>query len=419
MQSRANATKILHRVLQQGKSLADLKQQFPDPHAWHLAHGVLRYLESLQSIANQLLKKPLSDQQLNLLLLVGLFQLIHDNTPSYAAINTTVGATKALKKHWGKSVINFALRQYLRTLVKHVNTPSCQHNQPDWLIKRIKQAWPNNYVDIFKQHLIQAPLDLRINTKKISIKQYLLQLKRANIPSKRIINTCAGITITQACDIEQLPGYEQGWFWVQDPSGQIAADCIALTTADHVLDACAAPGSKTASLLSRLPDKAKLTAIDSSAKRLQRLKNNNKRLGMNAIYQHLDSTTITEHYPNNHFDIILCDAPCSATGIIRRHPDIPYLRRDEDIQVLCQKQNKLLHALWQVLKINGILYYTTCSILPDENENQAKAFLKQHANAVIHSLDIPDTVNTVSIGCQRLPQASHDGFYCVAFKKIE
>lgn len=417
MQARADASKLLHQVIHHGKSLADLKPQFTDPHARHLAHGVLRYLESLQSIANQLLKKPLKDKQLNLLLLVGLFQLIHDDTPAYAAINSTVSATTALKKKWGRSVINFALRQYTRTPVSCANTPSCQYNQPNWLIKRIEQAWPGHSHDIFHQQLIQAPLDLRVNTATITVNVFLSMLQQAGIVAELIPDTCAGVRIKKAKAVDQLPGYEQGWFWVQDPSGQIAADCIRLSPGDHILDACAAPGSKTASLLSRLPEGAKLTAIDTDASRLQRLQTNNKRLGMNAMYQQLDSTTIATHYPQMHFDIILCDAPCSATGIIRRHPDIPYLRRDRDIATLCQTQKALLDALWQVLKPNGILYYTTCSILPDENEVQAQKFLNRHTDAVIEPLCISQTIESVALGHQRLPQTSHDGFYCVAFKK--
>lgn len=417
MQSRAQAVKIVYQVMHKGKSLSELKHQFKAPYARHLAYGVLRYFESLQSIAGQLLKKPLSDQQLNLLLLVGLYQLIYDDTPTYAAINSTVSATSALKKSWGRSVINYALRQYTRTPLKADTSKACQYNQPAWLVDRIEKAWPDQASSIFKHQLCQAPLDLRVNTSLVSVDQMRSALSREGIVATPIPNTLAGLRLEEAQPIETIPGYQAGWFWVQDASGQVVVDLIELSPSNQILDACAAPGSKTASLLTRLPKHGVLTAVDCDQERLCRLKENNQRLKLSAKCLHADCTQIGLHFPENFFDVILCDAPCSATGVIRRHPDIPYLRRDSDICSLCDTQKDILDALWRVLKPNGLMIYTTCSILPEENEHQIASFLQRHTDARHQAIILPDAVDGVKFGSQRHPTPGHDGFYAALLIK--
>lgn len=419
MQDRAQAVKILYQVMMKGKSVSELKQQFKAPYARHLAYGVLRYFESLQSIANQLLKKPLSDQQLNLLLLVGLYQLIHDDTPVYAAINSTVSATSALKKSWGRAVINYALRQYTRTPLKADETKICQYNQPAWLVDRIEKAWPQQASSIFEIQLCQAPLDLRVNTSLVSVDVMRDTLRRDGIIATPIPHTLAGLRLDKAQSIETIPGYQAGWFWVQDASGQVVVDLIELSPDSQILDACAAPGSKTASLLSRLPERSVLTAVDCDQERLRRLKENSQRLKLSAQFLHLDCAQIDSQFPPEYFDIILCDAPCSATGVIRRHPDIPYLRRDSDIDALCHTQKEILDALWRALKPSGVMVYTTCSIFPEENEQQVISFLKRHVDAQYQIITVPDAVAGVNFGSQRHPSLSHDGFYVACFKKTK
>ncbi|MFI4937366.1 MAG: 16S rRNA (cytosine(967)-C(5))-methyltransferase RsmB [Candidatus Berkiellales bacterium] len=429
--TRAMACQVLMKVLLDGISFQPqlVRETFPTLHerdaafVSYLCFGVLRYYPRLQEWANAFLHKPLKakDTDLLLIIMIGLFQLFYSDTPEYAALHTTVAATEDLGKPWARGLINSLLRQALRNKesLSQNNSLVARTAHPLWLIKAIKNHWPNEWEKIIEDNLMHPPLTLRVNLSKISREDYLQHLQQANIPANALSFSPAGIVVTEAVAIDQLPGFDQGWVSVQDEAAQLAAYLLDLQPKQRVLDACAAPGGKLAHLY-EVQKELFLLGVEKDPKRMSLLKNTCERLGVNAEIHCADATMPESWWQEKEgFDRILLDAPCSATGVIRRHPDIKLHRQPEDINDLTQLQAKLLTKLWPLLKPNGILLYVTCSILPDENVNQIAQFLAQEPTAQECPI-IEKWGSQQQYGRQLLPgQHNMDGFYFARLHKKE
>lgn len=392
-----------------------------------LAFGSCRWLLQLEWLATRLLQKPLKqkDADIQALLLVGLYQLAHMEMPGHAAINETVAASGSFKKPWARGLLNACLRRYQRerdALTDALATDTVASTaHPAWLLTRLQQAWPDQW-----QRIVQAnnaprpPFHLRVNVRRKTRDQALDVLREAGLQAGELPFTGSGIVVHTPCPVNQLPGFEKGWLSVQDGAAQLASELLEAGPNQRVLDACAAPGGKAAHLLEQHPD-ISLTAVEVDEARRRRIDDTLARLGLNADVITADAARPDHWWDGLAFDRILLDAPCSATGVIRRHPDIRLHRKPEDIDNLVILQARLLDALWPCLGEGGKLLYVTCSVLPEENDQQVAAFLARHPDAAVEPL----AAGLVLPGCtqhhgqQVLPGDSDlDGFYYARLLKL-
>lgn len=416
---RAQAAKILQRVIYQGESLSTALPDDSEPLTRDFCYGCLRWHEPLSAILDELVSKPLKrkDKDIECLLRVGLYQIIYQKTPDHAAVNETVTALKDLKKPWAKKLLNGVMRNFLREqeslLVEIEKRQVVRYAFPLWLIQAIKKAYPDNWERILHESNQRAPMTLRVNLSRQTRDEYVSKLLSSEIKASAIEQVKSAVVLDQPINVHELPNFDEGESSVQDAAAQLATLLLDCKDGMNVLDACAAPGGKTGHILESANNLSVL-AIDSSEKRLQRVTENLDRLGFKDNHNDnkiallaLDAAEV-ENYPEGSlFDRILLDAPCSATGVIRRHPDIKVLRRESDIESLQQQQKRLLDALWGKLKEGGIMLYATCSILPQENEDQIKAFLIRQEDAEIVKID-----QSQGFGRQVFPgEESMDGFY--------
>lgn len=427
MNIRAIAARTLVPVLKQKSSLDSAfeeKQSLIDEKDLsfykELCYGVCRHLFSLKAVLDQLLSKSLKskDSDIEALLLVGIYQLWYMRVPDHAAINETVNAVKPLKKIWAKKLVNGILRNFIRnqsTLIDKIGDSRYEH--PPWLLDRIRQSWPESYGDILNNNNIQAPFTLRINRQKVERTAYSKTLTENNISHTLCTYSDAGITLESPIDVTLLPGFETGSCSVQDEAAQLAASLLDLQPQQRVLDACCAPGGKTCHIAELQNDLLSLVALDVDEKRIQRVAENLTRLQLKAQLITADAVEPDKWWDGIPFDRILLDAPCSATGVIRRHPDIKLLRRETDIAALSKLQITILKNLWSTLAPGGILVYATCSILPEENENLVRNFVEQQRDA-IHLAIEAEWGELRPYGRQLFPrQHGHDGFYYARIKK--
>ncbi|MDR9468555.1 16S rRNA (cytosine(967)-C(5))-methyltransferase RsmB [Marinospirillum sp.] len=380
-----------------------------------LAFGVCRFYPRLNYYAGQLLQKPLKSRDTDVLalLLVGLYQLQEGRVADYAAIDTCVEASKKLKKPWASKLLNACLRRFqreqteLEALAMNKESPATAH--PPWLLKKIKKAYPQDWQQICEANNQQPPMTLRVNQRHLSREDYLQQLQQAGIEASATPASPYGILLKEATSPLALPGFADGWFSVQDEAAQLAPWVLDVQDGQRVLDACCAPGGKTTHLAESAD--IQLLALDSEEKRLPRVYENLKRLGLTAEVKCADAADPDSWWDGQAFDRILLDAPCSATGVIRRHPDIKLLRRESDIQPLAEVQLKLLQALWPLLKPGGKLVYATCSILPEENAHPLASFTHQQKDAQVEVIEA-DWGQATRWGRQLLPRNNgHDGFF--------
>jgi len=423
---RSLAVQALSEVVTNGRSLdtalkpiVDLKLDARDQGlVQEITYGCLRHYFSLEELARSLLQKPFKkkDQDVLLLLLVGLYQIQMMNVPPHAAVAETVAAAGKLGKPWAKSVINACLRNFLRTQNNDSGLPrseAARWDHPQWLIDRLMRDRPETWQRILVGNGQRPPMHLRVNLLRTTRAVMLQRLTEAGINARPLPTPC-GIELEQPCGVEKLPGFGEGEVSVQDLSAQYAGLLLAPTAGEYVLDACAAPGGKTAHLLELEPT-ASLLAVELSASRAERIEQNLQRLGLQAEIKIADAADTDSWWDGRVFDRILLDAPCSATGVIRRHPDIKLLRRETDIDELAQTQQRLLAALWPLLKQGGKLLYVTCSVLAAENENQITQFLDQHRDASESPLSL-DGALACRHGLQMVPEQG-DGFYFCCIEK--
>ena len=387
-----------------------------------LCFGTCRYFPQLQAYTECLLDKPLraKDADVQALLLLGLYQLLHTRIPDHAAIGETVEVTRHIKKPWATKLVNGVLRSFQRD--KHkiddllAENNAFQSNHPAWMVAMISKCWPDQFDTLIAANNQHPPFSLRINTRKISRENYLKLLESAAIGAKATAYSPYGITLDQACDPRKLPHFAEGWLSVQDEAAQLSADLLELSPNLRVLDACSAPGGKTGHLLELEPS-LKVTALDADERRLGRVRENLARLGVNAEVICGDGTQPKSWWDGELYDRILLDAPCSATGIIRRHPDIKVLRTPEELDKLGELQQLLLQNLWPLLKPGGVLLYATCSIMPKENTRVVEAFVARQQDASCDQLAV-DWGIAQPCGRQLLPQLDgHDGFYYARLRK--
>ncbi len=423
---RALAAKCCYAVIDQGRSLSDElpKQQEKligkdKALLQEICYGVLRYLPELESDVRHLMQKPLKGKQrvFHFLLLVGIYQIRYMRIPDHAAVSETVAATNTLKNRHMKALVNAVLRAFLRAITDDKKTEKVlpepvKYNHPGWFIKKLQQAYPEQWSTILVANQNKPPMWLRPNQQHHTSEQYQQLLKNANIEIASIESNSQAIELVKPLDVAKLPGFEQGWVSVQDAAAQQAARLLDCQPNDIVLDCCAAPGGKTCHIIEQTPGIASMTAIDIEASRLERVRDNLTRLHLTANVIAADAAT-QDWWSGQLFDRILLDAPCSGTGVIRRHPDIKWLRKADDIDKLIVLQQQILNNIWSLLKPGGTLLYATCSILPQENSEQIADFIKKNQDAQLiaiteHKLDTDEE----TIGWQLIPDAENmDGFY--------
>ena len=425
------ALRILQSVLENGRSLSQALPeglaQFSDPRergfTQNLVIGTLRWHLRLQAILRQMMKKPLKEKDSDIALLIelGLYQILYLNVPEHAAVGETVALTGKLRKGWAKGVVNGVLRNFIRqqeTILAEVDLkPAQKFAHPQWFFKKVRKAYPDQWEAILEANNQEAPLFLRVNPLVQSREDFLAKLQAVGIAAEPHSFSPQGVKLAQGCDITQLPSYEEGGFSVQDIAAQQAALTLKPQPGERILDACAAPGGKTTHLQEVAQNQADLTALEVAPERLERLSENLYRLGLEAEVLQGDAAQPNDWWDGQPYDKILLDAPCSATGIIRRHPDIKHHRTAEDIEALTTLQAQILEAQWALLKPGGQLLYATCSVLPEENTLQTQAFLDNHPDAKQVPIDAPWGL-TQPTGKQILPgDTEMDGFYYCLIEK--
>ncbi|MDX1592717.1 MAG: 16S rRNA (cytosine(967)-C(5))-methyltransferase RsmB [Gammaproteobacteria bacterium] len=424
MQARAAAARALARLLREGASLdAVLPEALAgvDPGdralVGELCYGTLRWHPRLAALAARLLHRPPRARDLDVLalVLVGLHQLRAMRVPSHAAVAETVAGARALGKPWAGRLVNAALRRYLRereALEREVDAePHARLAHPRWLFEVLQEAWPGDWEAIAEANNARAPMTLRVNLAHGSRADYVTRLESAGLPAAPAPHVATGLVLERACDVHDLPGFDDGDVSVQDAAAQLAAPLLDAPEGARVLDACAAPGGKTTHLLERRPAPGRLLAVDRSEARLDLLRDNLARIGGRAEVRAADAGAPGEWWDGEAFDAVLLDAPCSGSGVIRRHPDIKLLRRADDLPRLAGEQARLLAALWPLVAPGGCLLYATCSVLPDENDKQISHFLANHTDAREDVIDA-EWGHPCHHGRQILPgEDGMDGFY--------
>jgi 16S rRNA (cytosine967-C5)-methyltransferase len=427
---RLAALKMLSSVLDSDSNLADAEPQnnLPDARdrafARHLAYGVLRWLTALEWLAGQLLRKPLrrKDRDVHRLILVGLFQLWKDDAAAHAAIHEGAESARKLGKPWAVSVINAILRRFQREQADWIARLEKQDQRlahPAWLLQALKADWPQDWQQIAEANNLPGPLWLRLN-RQFETAGTLNGLAEGGFTVERHAVASEAIKISPAAPVNSLPGFEQGRISVQDPAAQLAAGLLRLEENHRVLDACAAPGGKTCHILESAPGVA-LTALDQSPARLELVAQNLGRLGFTCggpiKLIVADAAEPAQWWDGVPYDRILLDAPCSASGVIRRHPEIKWLRSPDQVEDAAKMQARLLQSLWPLLGAGGILLYATCSVLRVENSRQIQQFIELHPDAELLETDAR-WGRRLDYGRQILPgEQEMDGFFYASLRK--
>jgi 16S rRNA (cytosine967-C5)-methyltransferase len=431
---RAQAALAIGQVIDNGSSLRSVlqqrKNQFESPQELaqfkEICFGTIRWYYRLEAILNTCLNTPLEKKNNDIKYLIcnGLYQLTEMRTAHHAVVNETVQAARLLNKPWACKLVNKMLRQFIRNqeniLKKIEQEPAQWYAYPQWLLDKLQQDWPENWQQIVENSNHKPPLSLRINQQKTSPIGYVSLLKKEKISAQLCEDYPHAVIITTPKPTSELPGFDHGLFSVQDLSGQNVASILDLKPNQNVLDACAAPGSKTSHIIETEPNLNKIVAIDIDAERLLRVKQNFIRLSLpqEKLKMVLEDATHTKQWwDGTLFDRILLDAPCSATGVIRRHPDIKILRRETDIEKQVQVQLMLLKSMSSLLAPGGLLLYTTCSVLKQENEKTIHRFLKENKQMHSKKINVANAIN-LKYGCQLLPsKKGSDGFYFALLHK--
>ena len=430
--ARLAAVDAIARVLDTRQSLADyyLPRTFPEASdlsprdkafARHLAYGVLRWLGALEWLAGQLLNAPLKrrDGDIQRLVLIGLFQLWKDEAADHAAVHATTECARLLGKNWATGLINALLRRFVRErkqLLAQLESTPDQYAHPAWLLDLLEQDWPQCWQSVVSANNRQAALWLRVNRRLSAPGAMIAELAQQGFNATSHAQAGDAICVEPPVPVTQLPGFDEGRLSVQDPAAQLAADFLAPARGERILDACAAPGGKTCHLLERQPG-IELLALDQDEKRLGLIRDNLHRLGLKCQLKCAEATQPEAWWDGIPFDKILLDAPCSTTGVIRRHPEIKWLRDPAQVHRVVATQQRLLERLWPLLDTGGILVYATCSILKCENHKQIHGFLSRHPDAVYAGPNA-DVEEATLPGRQILPgQEGMDGFYYAVIRK--
>lgn len=431
MNTRTLAALVLTDVNVGGRSLPDAltahQSALADPREQALlqeiSYGVTRWWWRLDATISQLLDKPLKakDGDIKHLIMAGIYQLDYMRIPDHAAVAETVNACTDLKKTWAKKLVNGVLRNYQRRSEainrQLAQQPDIDCSHPRWLLQELKAAWPDQWPQIVDANNTRPPMVLRVNVQKTTRDDYLQQLRARDIQAQAFAFNDCGVQLAQPAAVQKLPGFDDGLVSVQDGAAQLAADLLQLEAGQRVLDVCAAPGGKTAHILERQPALAQLVAVDIDGARLAKVDENLQRLGLSATLVAGDAQAPDDWWDGRRFDRILLDAPCSATGVIRRHPDIKQLRRAADVAQLVNLQHNILTTVWSLLESGGMLLYATCSVLPQENQEQIRQFVASNRDSQLKPIAAQWGTNQPA-GRQILPgQHGMDGFYYACIHK--
>jgi len=409
------AAEAVRRVLA-GRSLTatldDLLRRHPGLTAgergaiWDLSHGTLRHLGLIEAVIAQMLRKPVAEPGLQALLAVALYQLEFTRTPPYAIVSAAVEACGAAGWPWAKGMVNALLRRFQRERAPLLDTARAdargRFSYPLWWIERIRRDYAGEASDVLEAGNRLPSMALRVNLRRWSMDSCLQALAAEGLAPHQAGDAC--VMLDRIVPVTRLPGFVEGRLSVQDAGAQRAAALLDPADGQRVLDACAAPGGKAAHILERAD--VELLALDHDPVRLARVNQNLARLGLRASVQCADVNAIDAWWDGRAFDRILADVPCTGSGVVRRHPDIKWLRREEDIANLAAQAASLLDSLWRVLCPGGKLLFVTCSVFQEENRAQIDDFVGRHADAMIVPLPGMDAQDL-----QLLPDSSHDGFY--------
>ncbi|MDA0824633.1 MAG: 16S rRNA (cytosine(967)-C(5))-methyltransferase RsmB [Proteobacteria bacterium] len=427
--ARSTAANVLALVIGNGKSLdVVLEKAFKldvdtrdRAFIQELVYGVLRWYWRLQPQLQSLISRPLRDRDrdVEMLLMIGLYQLQYLSTPSHAAVSATVEACSTLKKPWAKGLINATLRNAIRKSDKlgllASDSAAIEMAHPEWLVNLVRRDWPGHWQQLLAANNERPPFTLRINEQKISRDNYLKLLAEVGIAATKSAHSEQGVRLEIPVGIESLPDFDRGSVSIQDEAAQLAKTVLDLPSSGAILDACAAPGGKTAHILES--GQLRVVALDRSAQRMSLLRQSMERLNLQAEIKVVDAIKVHDWWDGTQFDRILLDAPCSGSGVIRRHPDIKLHRRHADIANLAGQQLQLIQALWPLLKPGGKLVYATCSILRAENDEVIERFISAADAADLESIDVDWGVPT-DFGRQTLTGDDHmDGFFYARLAK--
>lgn len=410
------------------RSLPDADARLGDPRDRALLRAILfaalRSIYRLRAVADTMITTPFKprDRIVYALVLVGLAQLHAEVTPAYAAVGSTAEAARTLGRPTFVGLVNALMRRFQRErdalFAALPPRDSLQFDHPDWLVAKLRDAWPNDWRDIVAANNAPAPLWLRVNRTRFERDAYAAQLRDAGLSPQVVDGLPDALRLDDRVDVQGLPGFGDGSVSVQDGAAQLAVEVLAPAPNLRVLDACAAPGGKSAHLLEREPALA-VTALEPYAARVARLRETLARLQLTADVREGDATNPSAWWDGTPYDRILIDAPCSGTGVIRRHPDIRLLRRESDVEAQVALQARLLDATWPLLAPGGRLVYATCSVLPDENALQIARFCERTADARALPDAVPAWFGRASgLGRQNLPgESGMDGFFYAVVEK--
>lgn len=424
--ARALACEILHDVIVEQRSLSNVLPrrltQAPVKEkalVQELCYGSARWYFYLEARCIALMQRPMDkrDAKAKILLVIGAYQVLMMRTPNHAAINETVDASETLQLHRFKALINAILRKLAGAEAIDQADALATQSFPEWMQAKLTNNWPEQAANIFTESNARPPMCLRVNAKQYERHDYLSKLKNASINAVEAPFSSYGVYLESPCDVDALPDFSSGAVSVQDEAAQLCTQLLDLAPEQSVLDACAAPGGKTCAMLEQAPG-INVTAIDCEAIRLKRLDDNLNRLSLSAQVICAQVQDLKKWWDGEGFDRILIDAPCSASGVIRRHPDIKLLRKQEDLKNLAELQLQLLESLWRTLKNGGRLVYATCSIFPQENSRVIERFLSRTAGAELVSIQASWGFDT-GFGRQLFPKENgHDGFFYASLHKL-
>jgi 16S rRNA (cytosine967-C5)-methyltransferase len=418
---RARAAGILVEVAYRGASLdAALSgdpgglQEIDRALLKELCFGTLRWFWRCEAIVGGLLERPLRrrDRIIEALMLVGVYQLNNMRLPPHAAIHATVDACVTLGRPGYKGLVNAVLRNFQRrreALIEGLPAPA-RDGHPEWLWQAIQDQWPDRAGPIVAANNSRPPMTLRVNIGRLTVARYIDALRAAGIEGRSLAHAPAAVTLDEPVDVHRLPGFERGWVSVQDASAQMLTRLIDLRPGQRVLDACAAPGGKLTHMLESYPG-VEAQAVEADPGRAGRIRENLARLGLESEVIVADAADLEGWWDRRRYDVVVLDAPCSGTGVIRRHPDIKVLRRPSDVERFAAAQQRLLERLWRTVKPGGRLVYVTCSILARENQEQVSWFLQRTPDGREEPIELP-AGSALERGWQIVPDPQGgDGFY--------
>lgn len=410
---RVQAARAVSAVLR-GRSLDDALPAQADGFTRALSYGVLRHRSRLEAMLAPLTERPLkTGSALHALVLGGIYQLLSMDIAAHAALNETVNACETLEQPRAKGLVNALLRRVQR---EHVTMLAAlpkdfatRYSYPEWMVRTLREDWGPRCEAVLEAGNEPGPMTLRVNRRQQSREAYLARLRAEGLDATPLDGLADALQLLSPVAVERLPGFADGAVSVQDGAAQLAADLLDLQPGQTVLDACAAPGGKSAHILERA--NVAVTCVDSDPSRLAMVQRTLSRLGLEARLALADAADVRRwHDGKTRFDRILIDAPCSGTGVIRRHPDIKWLRRETDLPPLALTQRRLLDRLWPLLAPGGLLVYATCSVLKAEGDDIIGAFLERQPEAKLTAIPLP-LGQAARYGLRIQPGASFDGFY--------